>query len=377
MKKTFSPYSLFLLVILTFGIVSCSDETNETIPGQPLNRSGIPVSLSLTKAAQTQPELNFGLYIFSRPNTEAEGYQLDTCLQSIGQDTRLTFSNRDLSERNYRFLFTATADEHSIRVSANGSSTGATKGTPWNDLRITYQSDSLSPANYYAVKDYTGHELASTDSVSATLGRIVGQMIYSFSKVGTDIDDVQEVDLEHVASVFDRIYRIDILYSGYTTALSFNGEGKLQPSETATTATKTQTFRLSLDARLKAGIPQKTAGVDTLDGGAARGGKLWGLYLLPASQTVLTQLTFYYYDTTPTCGKTEGHIHSAGCYTPETLELTIPFSGAFPGLTIEANTYTHNKAGIRCDRIIDINSANGMILETDWNTKWTTTDHTN
>ena len=352
-----------MLLVSVIGITACSGE-QKSLEVTALSREGIPLSINASKSPEHLSPLQYSLYIFSRfTGIEEYKYRLDSIILPLTELSRLKFTNEELSRKEYRFLFIATPKDNSALQVVNTSLTTPSKGTPWDDIRIITQGDSVSIDNYYEVSDRSTQELLSIDTLHGDLKRIVGQVVFRFFKIGKDIHDSQLINTETVSSIFDRIQSIRIDYENYTEALAFDTQGVPQPianlSPDHQTITQEITTRLQ-NYRLK--LPQQELALVNDD--PAAGGEIRGYCFLPNDRQIRTVITITYYDTTPTCGNT-GHNHLKSCYPLDTLTLSIPKKSA-PGISVEANTYTVNKAGIRCDRIIDINYQTDMEIETDW-----------
>ena len=90
------------------------------------------------------------------------------------------------------------------------------------------------------------------------------------------------------------------------------------------------------------------------------------LRLLPSDSKLRVKLLFTYYDTTPACGNGHTGVHSAACFPQRQLTLALPATDAAAGLPVAADCFTVNRAGLRCDRIIDIPVGGGIETNFDW-----------
>lgn len=361
MKRLNHLYAIIFTMITIVGTLSCSDDTDMPLPS-PAAAAGLPVALSLqSKAEGSTPSLDYSIYVFSRNQATTENYTLDTLISPIREDSKLKFSNNDLNQKEYRFLFTATpkgTSETTITTSTN--QTPPALGTSWGNIRLISGNTPLSIHNYYQVKDLKGEDIIATDTIRGELTRTVGQMTFQFSKIGNGINDIQPINDPTVTSIFDRIHRIEIEYNNYTTALSFNETGQLQPADKATVF-QTQPIATGIDPQFRVSLPYHP--LDLIDNDIRNGGRIEGLCLLPNSGNIQVSLIFFYYDTTPICGKTE--THTTDCYNQRNLRLNLPQS-VVSGLPIIENTYTVNKTGIHCNRIIDIETTHGLKIDTEW-----------
>lgn len=360
MKKTYQ--TILILTFLAGCVFSCSEDHTH-IDASTREKETLPVSVQISRAATEEPELTYSLWIFSRAVRSEEEYILNQFIPAIRKDSRLKFTNQQIKNNEFRCLFTATPQETpEIQVSGPDLTTLPATGSTWSGLRIQTLSSQLSSENYYQVKDMTGEEIAGTDTIQGTLTRLVGQMVFDIFKIGTDINHPHPIDTARFGSVFDRVYKIEISYTNHSHILSFE---ETQPIPVPSASRPViQTILPELNAKQQLDLPQ--AYLDTLNKSIAGGGRIKGLYLLPSSGNLQVQLTFYYYDTTPTCGQPD-ETHTIDCFGQRQLQLNLPADASLPGLPVHENAYTVNKAGIRCDRIIDIQTNSGLDIQTDWN----------
>lgn len=357
-KNTLSH--LFVWILITTGTIACSDP--QAYPeNQESFQEGIPLSLSLSGSTDYHSSLKFGLYIFSR-TTENENYHLDSIILPLTENSCLRFNNEQLIRNEYRFLFTAGPNDNSALKVVNSALVSPTPGTIWDDIRIIPLADSISSENYYQVTDRSGQDILASDTLYGHLKRTVGQIVYRFFKIGTDITDIKPIDILTVTSVFDRIKSISIEYENYTQVLAFDAKGIPQPVGYSTEKKKIIQKIIPVLRNFRLNLPQTGLGLINQD--PANGSEIKGFCFLPNNQQIRTTVTFTYYDTTPTCGDAM-HQHDEKCYPQETLTLTIP-KKSVPGLSVEANAFTVNKAGIRTNRIIDIGYGTNMEINTDW-----------
>lgn len=364
MKYSNTIYRFILLMAAFQGILACSDEpTPDALPMKA--PGGIPLALSLnSKATTEEPQLDYSIYVFSRDKSAVStAYTLDTLISPIQPESKLKFSNQNLLRKDYRVLFTATPfNTGEILIINAATSATPTAGTPWENIRMSTGQPVISVNNYYQVKDLTGEAIITTDTIHGTLGRIVGQVVFNFSKVDkTASHTPQDIDLTQVTSILDRIDTVQITYNNYTSQLLFDQNGIPTPA-LAASQPLVQNIYLSLDSQFGTPLPQGEAAL--IDGRSEAGGQLRGYCFLPVSGTLSATLVFHYYDTTPKCGLE--HQHEKSCYARKTLELAIPPANA-AGISVAPDTYTVNKAGIYCNRIIDIGVSGGINVDTHWN----------
>lgn len=347
----------FMLVSL---LLACTHPVAETEGWEP-EKGRVPITFRSEKLGRITDDLDYAMYIFSREKASAASYVLSDSIHPLTTDSRLKVSNDSLSKRDFRFLFIATPKtEAEIRITDKDGGEPALY-TAWENIRLKTATDNLSLHNYYDVKDMTGEEILRTDSIHGNLVRAVGQMVFDISKVGTGIEDVQLIDTSVYSSVFDRIYKIEVIYSGCTSLLAF-GEGKELIPQPDGLWEGTQVMEINEDAPFKVALPR--VGLDTLAGGTPAGGRVKGLCLLPSADKVYMKLTFSYYDTTPICDLE--HSHTASCFEQKTLILNIPVVNRQTGIAVRADAYTVNKIGIRYNRLIDVGYSSGINITTEW-----------
>lgn len=356
-----SRYYLIPCIALLLGMLSCSDDQAPAATDPLADPSGVPFAYTYARGTDVATSVNCALYIFSRKQA-TEKYCLDSILPVLDAATRLKFDNGSLSTRMYRFLFIATPGDAGGVDIVQPDAAAPEKGTAWDQLRLRPRAAELSIDNYYDVVDLSGKDILDTDSIRGQLTRFVGQVVFQFSKIGTSITDIQPIDDPLVTSILDRVHDIEITYEGYTAALAFTDDGDLVPAGNAT-APRTQRVTPTLDARLCLPLPQ--ASLELVNDDIALGGRVMGLYFLPGTDNVSVTLVFHYYDTTPTCQT--AHVHTADCYDSRTLRLLVPDPAVRPGLPVEANAYTVSKAGVRCNRLIDVKTNHDIQISTDWN----------
>lgn len=362
MKRLNHLYAVIFTMITIVGTLSCSDDTDMPLPS-PAATAGFPVALSLqSKAESSTPSLDYSIYVFSRnQDATTANYILDTLISPIREDSKLKFSNNDLKQKEYRFLFTATpAGTKEILLVTTGTSATPETGTSWENIRMISGEPVLSVDNYYQVKDLSGTSLLATDTIHGELSRIVGQTVFNFFKIDASSKEPQLIE-PGFTSIFDRLDTVQITYTNYTPQLSFNTTGALIPA-TPNAQPLIQKIGFNLDRQLGVLIPQVQA--DTLPGGIRAGGQLKGFCFFPVTNALKATLVFYYYDTTPKCN-IANHIHEKSCYDRRKLELQLP-PASVSGLSIQSNSYTVNKAGIYCNRIIDIGVSGGFTIYPEW-----------
>lgn len=357
---------LFLLFVIA-GLFSCSRHWEET-QGTVMGEDGIPVAITL-KTTAAAPDLQYWLYVFikSAPGTPYR-YKQAVALTPETGNTYVKFLNSDLSQNSYRFLFLATPKERPEVAFTDTSLSGLPGETAWEEVRLTTKVDSLTIHNYYGINEMTGQQLLDATLIQGTLTRMVGQMQFWFYKTGDgEINTPVDIDTEQYGSVLDRIHTIDIVYSQMTTVASFNENNELQPAAYSD-ATYTQHIRPVLTPDLKLPFPQSDPSLQSP--GSPRGSALiQGIGFLPSDAHMKVCINCKYYDTTPVCGNTgssSSHVHNSSCYSQGTLTLFLPPRDSTPGLDILPDHYTLNKAGLPCNRAIDIKHESQINIHTEW-----------
>lgn len=362
MKCLINRFGILLYLTAILGVFSCSSE-EESPEDQFVEEVDKSFSYAFAREITSATPLRYTLYIFSRQQ-ETEKYRLDSILPVLGASSRLKFSNQDLNERSYRFLFVATpSGTREIEVAHSNPAGVLNKGIAWDQICLRTCTQILSIDNYYDVVDMDGNAILATDSICGHLTRCVGQMVFRFSKIGSSINDIRPIDDPAVTSIFDRVYDIEVKYEGCASGVLFADNGDLVPMDnTGESISETQHIVPVLNTRLGISLPQLP--LDMIDGNISNGGLIMGLCLLPVRENVQVAIVFHYYDTTPKCG--EVHVHNFDCYDQRFIQLNIPSPTGNLGLSIEADAYTISKAGIRCNRLIDIKTNHGIEINTDW-----------
>lgn len=355
----------WLILFLGGGMIACSDSWTGKYEEE--DTDGYPVSLEINGRGG-QSNLNYELYIFRKLPAEAD-YLFDTAVVLTGTTRdRIRLMNKDLKNYIYRFLFTATpADRPEIKVSGKDKQFSLPRGTTWSDTRIILQQDSLTLNNYYTVLDKQGQELWDKGKIEGVLTRLVGQMVFDFYKINeANVPvDINSLTADSVVSVLDRVYQIDITYSGLATMVGFAEETK--PLGMVEQGTITRHIYLEQDEQFKVNIPQPEINLYETAFGVKGGVRILGDCCLPASEIVRINMVFHYFDTTPICENKHGNTpHTKDCYSKVQIALNLPAASAASGLNMLPDCFTWNKGGIPCNRIIDILHTTGITIDIDW-----------
>ena len=384
MKTKIQYIKLCCLVGVVSLFLSCADSASmDPVPEQESVRVALFPGV---RADYSAGSLKYEVYVFQSPENE-NNFTFLNMLSPFVSGTPLDLDFADLVLSDYRFLFIAIPADFSgqtiiTEYSGAGDSvpvTGLSSGCPWSDVRFNHPGVTLNGDYYYGVTDMSGQEIIDAGEVNGTLDRVVGQMVYDIFKTNGTVNDPVGIPADaDVVSVLDRVYQIDIVYQGVTERLMFD-ETELIPDPSVGTITYTEEIgadeigfdrttgkvtpgEKSSGAIIESYLPENTDATSYT--GAVR---IRGAYLLPATGGVTVHMTFHYYDTTPTCG----NVHAGGvsthdmdeCYPKETITLNLPQTGS---LKIQSNYFTANKAGIPCNRVIEVPVQTVISVDTDW-----------
>ena len=189
-------------------------------------------------------------------------------------------------------------------------------------------------------------------------------MLFDIYRTGGSLLEPESILSPDVESVIDRIARIEISYENPTTELRFDENGTLIPAAYASEPLAQSILPQMTD--FKVPLPQADKGLGIYDDGVRGSLRMEGAFLLPSDSKLRVKLLFTYYDTTPTCGNGHTGVHSAACFPQRQLTLALPATDAAAGLPVAADCFTVNRAGLRCDRIIDIPVGGGIESNFDW-----------
>ena len=378
--KTRKQYiKLCCLAGLALLVSSCSD--NRGIDPQPEPQTMRVAMSPEVRSGYSTGTLQFAAYIFQSPAGD-DDFTLVSAISLFVSGSMLDIPVSELEQSDYRFFFVALPESIVLPtvIAENGGTagTGLSVGCEWDNVRFTHPGSDLNADYYYGVTEISGEDIISAGEVSGTLERLVGQMVYDIFKTGGSIDDPEGVPEDaDVTSVLDRVYMIEVAYEGVTQSLMFDGTA-LVPDLSAATETFSEEISGSLidfdvtTAHVTPGVKSSGTVIESylpenadasLYTGAIR---IRGAYLLPATNGVKATITFHYYDTTQICGNSDSGAHTLdGCYPKETLTLNLPATGS---LAIRSNYFTANKAGIPCNRVIDIPVTGKISIDATWDT---------
>lgn len=364
MKRIFKMIAILLAGI---GFVACSNKWEEEERPVHIEREGIPVRLKLDGESTTGETLRYNFYIFRKAAQDAD-YAFEQMLAlKAGEATSVKFMNQDLKVYSYRFLFTATVDKRPEISVVPKSGARLTKGMAWKEITLKAIEDSLTLDNYYTVVDKTGDEILGAEKIEGILGRLVGRFLFDFYRVGKlGLEEPMDIVSPQVTSVLDRVFRIDILYSGLTKSLQFNdivGVEPVSPLE----GSFTQQIELKGENPFLVEIPQPEKGLEAAGVNTKGSVRIQGIYGLPSDDSVKVTMVFHYYDTTPKCENNHGtEPHKTDCYVTKKVTLNLFKAAIIPGLPVKADHFTLNRSGLPCDRIIDIKQQGNLAIDINW-----------
>lgn len=348
------------------GFLSCSDTESE-IGKEEIEPSSIPVMLR-SEEAPANKELTCSVYIFSQTKP-ADGYRLEGMVKPVlNQESPLPLKGSQIAGKNYRFLFVATPKDAPEVKTVTLAGEAVAAGTPWENMMLTEDQSALSIDNYYGIKEMSGSDIAAAGKVEGHLTRLTGQVVFEFYKAGPGgINQPAKVDPDKAHSVLDRIYQVDITYTGQPSGITFGQGNKPEPVYQGNESVQ-QTMSFTLTPGLNVDVPQTEIGLNAHPS-AAGGARILGRCFLPAGPTLRVAMTFHYYDPLPTCGKTGSsaqHEHTADCYASQTVSLNLPALSS-EGLSILPDHFTVHKAALPLDRVIDIQHHSEINIQTAWN----------
>lgn len=345
-----------LLLLLT---AACGlEQEEECLPCNKLRVVGLQLAGDVPATLETP------LYIFRRAAGTQEGYVFDRSYGAVTDGTALKLPYSEIKAYDFRFL--AIAQPAGAQWLSTGTASGVSlaQGTAWDDLRLVSATGSAQIDGYCGFADMSGDALLLEGSVRLALTRIAGQCLFDFYRIGSSLSEPVGVVSPDVGSVIDRVTEIEITYENPTSALRFDTDGQLVPAAYAA-APLTQSIAPAL-ADFKAALPQADKGLAVYDADCRGSLRIEGAALLPSDSKLRVKLAFTYYDTTPACGNDHTGDHDAACYTLRQVTLDLPAASAAAGLPVAADCFTVNRAGLRCDRIIDIPTSGGIVADFGW-----------
>lgn len=353
-------YTICAGVLLLCG--GCS-EVQQDAPAADGQTGMVGVRLAGTLPAEGDG-LETPLYIFRRAAGSQDDYLFERSYATVADGDALKLPIAELKTGEYRFLMVAQPADGEWLSLRTAEGTPFETGARWNELRLLCETGAASLDGYCGVTDMDGAAIIAEGRVELSLKRIAGQPLFDIFRTGGSLDEPVGVVSPDVMSVIDRVAKIEITYSGQTSSLRFGDDNLPVPDEVAAQPF-TQTIIPDMDG-FGVAIPQSEKGL-TAAYAALRGSlRVEGKPLLPSDAKLRVRMVFTYYDTTPVCGNTDGRLHTTDCYPMKRLTLDLPAATAATGLPVASDCYTVNRAGLRCDRIIDIPVGGGIETGFDW-----------
>lgn len=356
--------ALITSILLCMNFISCSedlDEKNTPIAG---TEKDVSVSVNLeTKALPVNTGCN--LYIFSKDSDDTD-FLFNEIISLSSNNISIKLKNGDISNKSFRFLFLASdSDSPEIYVTTT-SGAPENNSTKWDDIILRADMQKLSADNYYKIIDKTGSQILDEGTINAILTRLTGQIVLDISRINEILEQTVDIQSGDIKSVLDRVYKIEVQYTGLTRDIIFDNNDLSAKPDDVWTSVFTDTIIPQMDDSLRVVIPQTETGLEE-SGWNTRGSvRIKGIYCLPADENITLKFIFHYYDTTPACGA-PAHNHETSCYNTKNIVLNMPKENSdYKPLSVISNYFTLNKAGIRYDRIIDLNVDSSFGFLADW-----------
>jgi len=354
---------MIAFLIGCIGLFSCSqaDDYND----YPENK--LPGSLPISVRAETM-DLPVGMqttvYVFGKSSGDTDYIVKNIIL--LGDETVKShpYIESDWSDEFYRFLFVATSETEENLEVVNAANASLAMNDAWLDLRIKADVADVSGDLYYDIVDMTNAQIkADNSSIDGDLTRMVGQMVLEIYRTDQTSKLPMDIVSSKIASVLDRVYQIEIDYTGLTSEIRFDDAGT--PVEVAYNGIAKSVTDIIQGDTLQVSVSDNDK-LELAVAGVAGSVRIKDLFCLPSSDKIKMKATFHYYDTTPTCEDMD-HAHTKECYTKKALELNLPQNNQeLEYLSVQPNYYTLNKAGIWLDRIIDLEIISDFSFDTAW-----------
>lgn len=350
-------HHIFGALLLLLGASCASEVQEECLPCQKVRAVDVRLSEALPESGLETP-----LYLFRRRAGSQDDYLFDRSYTTVADGQTLKLPLSELEGSDYRFLMIAQPAGGKWLTLQTAAGTPFALGAVWEDLRLVSASGQAALDGYCGFTDLSGEEILADGSIRLSLTRIAGQVLFDFFRADGSLSQPEGVVSDDVESVLDRVARIDIEYGTPTSSLRFGADGRLTA---AAYASEPLMQIISPDtADFKVPLPQEEKGLKVYDAELRGSLRIGGAFLLPSDSKLRVKMTFTYYDTTPSCGNDHTGDHTAGCFTQRQIVLRLPSAGSLTGLPVAADCFTVNRAGLRCDRIIDVPV--GGIIETDF-----------
>lgn len=352
--RIFAPLCLLLLTM------ACAlEESEECVPCTKVRTVDVRLAGALPASGLETP-----LYLFRRSAGSTDEYLYDRTCESVVDGQSLKLLLTEIKASDYRFLMIAQPQGAAWLTPQTASGGILVPGTGWDDLRLVSASGAAASDGYCGFTDMGGEELLQQGSVRLSLTRIAGQVVFDIFRISGSLLQPESVVSAEVESVIDRVAQIDVEYVNPTTALRFGTDGQLTAAAYASEPL-TVTVRPEM-ADFKVTLPQADKGLQVYDAVLRGSLRMEGAFLLPSDSKLRIRMNFTYYDTTPICGNDHTGDHSATCYKEQQLILALPAATSEAGLPVAADCFTVNRAGLRCDRIIDVPAGGTIEADFDW-----------
>lgn len=347
---------LFLAVLTE---TACSDGDH----AEPRRTADAGISIELPSTLEAA-DLACPLCLFRRSAGSADEYRLAALFTDAADGSTLKLGLEEVIGYDCRFLAVAQKrDAGAIKLTASDGSPLAIGGA-WADVRLACPTEGVSGDAYFGVRDLAGDEIVAAGKVQLFLTRIAGRFVFDFYRIATSLDDPQGVVSDAVSSVLDRVTEIAIEYEGLTSSLRFDARNRLIPDASASEPLLT-TIRPKLTG-FGVALPQSDLGLEVYDAAVRGSARIMGAFALPASERVRIHMTFKYFDTTPLCGNDHTGDHTQECYGASVIALDLPAAGSAAGLPVDADCFTVSRAGLRCDRVIDVPLSGSVGADFSW-----------
>lgn len=357
MKRKY-PYRIIGALILLFGAACASQEPQECLPCKKNATVEVRLAGTIPEAGLETP-----IYFFRRNAGTQDEYVFIRSYASVADGETIKLPLEEMAGEEYRFLMIAQpAGGAWLTLQAADGSTYA-PGATWDELRLASATGSASADGYCGYTDRSGAEILAEGAVRLKLTRIAGQVVFDFFRTGGSLSQPESVVSPDVASVIDRVAEIEIEYANPTASLRFDADGALVP---ATYAAEPLKQRIVPEMEnFKVSLPQADKGLAVYDASLRGSLRMEGACLLPSDSKLRVKLVFTYYDTTPVCGNDHTG-DGAACYVRRQMTLDLPAAGSQAGLPVAADCFTVNRAGLRCDRIIDVPVGGAITMDFGW-----------
>jgi len=358
--------NIVLITNLLLGMlfIACSEkETDENILASKTD-SEIPFSVNL-ETRELPVNTSCILYVYAKDAGENDYLYKEKIFLSK-YNLCFKFKYADIIDKEFRFLFIAS-DSEDPEIYPTDKNTGSlSENTTWGNTILRSRVLNVTEDNYYKIIDRAGNLLAEEKTIHATLTRMVGQILLDISRIDGTLENLVDIRSEKIKSVLDRVFKIEIQYTGLTKDLAFSDDNESLISINSWTDLYTEIIEPTLENDSLVVIPQTGKGLE-ISGWNTKGSvRIKGAYCLPSDKNIKVKFIFHYFDTSPACEDPK-HAHNITCYTTRQLVLNIPKDdSSYSPISVKQNYFTLNKAGIHYDRIIDLDMEGSFGFLADW-----------